>query len=203
MAAPEASLWKDCLSKRVSWQQPVVKVYGRAHPVPRLSAFLAEQGIDYRYSGLSHSGQGWPGWFEPLRDQLCRFSGVGFNGCLLNLYRNGEDRMGWHADDEAEIDPSFPIASLSFGATRDLRFRHRNGKFRDVLELADGDLLLMHPSCQRDWQHSLPPRRRISTMRINLTFRKFKPSPSPHLRERRDSQKPRKNTSMCQNRDRP
>lgn len=174
MKSSDAKFWKEALNERINWQQPAVRVYGREHLVPRLSAFLAEQGIHYRYSGVIHVGQGWPSWFRPVLDQLNGFSGVAFNGCLLNLYRNGEDRMGWHADDEPEIDQTFAIASLSLGATRDLRFRHRNGKESAVVSLADGDLLLMYPFCQRDWQHSIPERRRVNTMRINLTFRKFR-----------------------------
>ena len=96
-----------------------------------------------------------------------------FNGCLFNCYRNGEDRMGWHADDEPEIDASQPIASLSLGATRTFQLKQRRGDERHSLELADGDLLVMEPPCQEDWVHALPVRKRVSTVRVNLTFRVF------------------------------
>ena len=156
------------------WQQPVVQVYGKRHAVPRLTVFLADQGIQYRYSGTLHCGEGWPEWFEPLLQQVGVASGTRFNGCLLNLYRNGDDRMGWHADDEAEIDQDEPIASLSLGATRDFCLKHRvDPQQRQTLPLADGDLLIMHPGCQQTWIHGVPTRRRISTPRINLTFRCF------------------------------
>ena len=162
--------------RRDEWQQPIVQVYGRHHPVPRLTMFLAEQDVSYRYSGTRHYGEGWPTWFLPLLDQVNTACGCRFNGCLLNLYRHGEDRMGWHADDEAEIDQSQPIASLSLGSNRDFQLRHRHQRqHRHTLELTSGDLLMMHPGCQRDWLHAVPQRKRIKTPRINLTFRCFQP----------------------------
>jgi len=166
--------WMERCIEHINWEQTDVRVYGRWHKVPRLTAFLADQSVSYRYSGALHSGSGWPSWFQPLLDQVTKQCCAPFNGCLFNLYRNGEDRMGWHADDEPEIDTSFPIASLSFGATRDLQFRHRQTGQRLDVRLADGDLLLMDPECQSLWMHGLPKRRRITAPRLNLTFRVFR-----------------------------
>ena len=169
-----AEQWRSTLLDSVHWQQPVVQVYGKHHPVPRQTAFLAEQGLTYRYSGTRHVGEGWTSWFAPLLEQINQASGCRFNGCLLNLYRDGDDRMGWHADDEPEIDQTCPIASLSLGATRDFQLKHRfEGDERFNLPLGDGDLLVMHPGCQQRWLHSVPQRRRIRSARINLTFRRF------------------------------
>ena len=103
--AINGSYWRDLLEQRIAWEQPVVQVYGRRHPVPRLTMFLAETGVSYRYSGTVHHGEGWPHWFEPLLDRIIQTCDARFNGCLLNLYRNGEDRMGWHADDEPGRSP--------------------------------------------------------------------------------------------------
>ena len=173
---PDASLlWQRTLQNRIAWQQPVVRVYGKKHPVPRMTGFLAVEGLNYRYSGAVHSGAGWPQWFTPLLLQVNEACEADFNGCLLNLYRNGDDRMGWHADDEPEIDQNAPIASLSLGATRDFQLRNRiDPHQRSSLALADGDLLVMHQGCQQHWMHSIPQRRRIKTLRINLTFRRFR-----------------------------
>ena len=170
--------WMERCIEHINWEQTDVRVYGRWHKVPRLTAFLADQSVSYRYSGALHSGSGWPSWFQPLLDQVTKQCCAPFNGCLFNLYRNGEDRMGWHADDEPEIDAVFPIASLSFGATRDLQFRHRQTGQRLDLRLADGDLLLMDPECQRLWMHGLPTRRRVTAPRLNLTFRVFRTNDS-------------------------
>lgn len=174
---PERSnVWQRTITQEMAWQQPMVQVYGRRHAVPRLTGFLASEGLRYRYSGTTHCGEGWPSWFELLRQQVNEACGTCFNGCLLNLYRNGEDRMGWHADDEQEIDQTRPIASLSLGATRDFCLRHRQDPMRrETLALADGDLLVMHPGCQQQWMHGVPSRRRIRTSRVNLTFRCFLP----------------------------
>ena len=174
LPAATAAQWRDLLAERLNWQQPVVQVYGRRHPVPRMTVFLAAEGLHYRYSGTRHRGEGWPQWFLPLLRSVNEASGTSFNGCLLNLYRHGEDRMGWHADDEPEIDQQQPIASLSLGATRDFCLRHRRDQQRRAsLPLADGDLLIMHPGCQQIWMHGVPIRKRIKTPRINLTFRCF------------------------------
>ena len=173
----QASQWLTTLGRELTWHQPVVQVYGKRHAVPRLTVFLADRGVQYRYSSTRHCGEGWPEWCAPLLQQVNQASGTRFNGCLLNFYRNGADRMGWHADDEAEIDQTQPIASLSLGATRDFCLKHRvNPQQRQTLPLADGDLLIMHPGCQQTWMHGVPTRRRISTPRINLTFRCFFPT---------------------------
>ena len=174
LPSEESAHWQDLLTNQIHWQQPIVQVFGRRHPVPRLTQFLGEEGLNYRYSGTLHRGDGWPSWFQPLLRRVISACDADFNGCLLNLYRHGDDRMGWHADDEPEIDNSHPIASLSLGATRDFCLRNRrNTGHRETLALADGDLLIMHPGCQEDWMHGLPTRRRIKTPRINLTFRCF------------------------------
>jgi len=171
--------WQRDLTERLVWHQPEVLVYGKRHPTPRLAAFLAEPSVSYRYSGVVHRGQDWPDWFVPLLDQVNACCRTSFNGCLLNLYRDGHDRMGWHADDEPEIDAGQPIASLSLGATRCFQLRRRDRSERHSIELADGDLLVMTPPCQQQWVHGLPVRKRITTPRINLTFRVFRTSAPP------------------------
>ena len=174
LTADDARLWQTRLEHQLQWQQPVVQVYGKRHPVPRLTVFLANEGTQYRYSGAVHRGSGWPEWFKPLLEQVNEACRTEFNGCLPNLYRHGEDRMGWHADDEPEIDQRAPIASLSLGATRDFQLRDRiTSKEKISLALADGDLLVMHPGCQSRWMHSVPQRRKVQNTRINLTFRRF------------------------------
>jgi len=177
LTVAEASHWRQHLLEKIQWQQPLVQVYGKQYRVPRKTMFLAVEGLQYRYSGTTHIGAGWPDWFEPFLQKVNESCKSNFNGCLLNLYRHGEDRMGWHSDDEAEIDQSMPIASVSLGATRDFQLRHRQDPRRKAsLALADGDLLLMHPGCQQQWMHCVPQRRRVNSLRINLTFRCFQKS---------------------------
>lgn len=177
---PAADLGASDLERHLrhdlTWSQPRVRLHGREHAVPRLCCWLADDGCSYRYSGLVHRGLPWTPPLLRLRELLEKQLGWRFNSVLANRYRTGDDAMGWHADDEPELEPEAPIASLSLGASRTLRFRPRPGSVAAghaplALELADGDLLVMDPPTQRHWQHAVPRRRRIAVERLNLTFR--------------------------------
>ena len=173
-----AELFAELLASS-RWQQPTLTLYGRRHPVPRLTSWMADPGCTYRYSGIDHRPVPLSAPADRLRQELNQaIGGPGFNSLLLNRYRHGQDRMGWHADDEPELDPAAPIASLSLGASRDLRFRPRPGSLSEApfsLRLDDGDLLLMEPPSQRHWQHGLPTRARVQEQRLNLTYRVIRP----------------------------
>ena len=170
------------LADALPWQQPELRLYGRLHRTPRLTCWVADAGCTYRYSGFSQAITPWIPELSALRERLEEELGIRFNSLLLNRYRNGGDRMGWHADDEPELDDQAPIASLSLGITRPLRFRPRprdplsQGEATFAIDLADGDLLLMDPPSQRHWQHALPARQRLLGERLNLTFRRLHPS---------------------------
>ena len=174
MSSDDSQSWQAQINSRLVWSRPVISVYGSSHVVPRKTSFLAEENISYRYSGIVHYGNGWPDWFHPLLEKINSTCAVNFNGCLINLYRNGKDCMGWHADNEPELDAAKPIASLSLGEQRDFVFKHRTKALKDLLKLNSGDLLIMHPGCQNEWIHSLPRRNKIIKSRINLTFRCYK-----------------------------
>ncbi len=150
-----------------------VFVYGKTYKTPRMSAFLGSNNVTYRYSGLQHVGSGWPVWLIPLLNKVNKVSGEDFNGCLLNLYRDGLDSMGWHSDNEPELDQKASIASVSLGIGRDLLLRSNDTKTSERLFLGNGDLVIFHPDCQKYWKHSLPKRRRVKEERINLTFRRY------------------------------
>jgi alkylated DNA repair dioxygenase AlkB len=168
---------RQALSLGLAWEQPLVTVYGKQHRTPRLTCWVADPGCSYRYSGLQQAIHPWTAELEILRQLLLDQLGVRFNSLLLNRYRDGADRMGWHADDEPELDDLAPIVSLSLGAARDLRFRPRHGsEAAFAVRLGDGDLLVMDPPSQRHWQHALPPRARVRQERINLTFRVIRPT---------------------------
>ncbi len=161
----------------LAWEQPLVTVYGKQHRTPRLTCWVADPGCSYRYSGLQQAIHPWTPELLRLRGLLHEHLGADFNSLLLNRYRDGADRMGWHADDEPELDNQAPIASLSLGVARDLRFRPRHGnEAAFAVRLGDGDLLVMDPPSQRHWQHALPPRARVVAERINLTFRVIRPA---------------------------
>lgn len=162
----------DTLLTAIAWQQPDISLFGRTVAIPRLQAWIGDPGIEYRYSGTCFSPTPWPALLETLRTRVSTHLQRPFNSVLANLYRNGDDCMHWHADDERELGESPCIASVSLGATRDFRLRPRAGHEAALtLPLADGDLLVMGGDCQRHWQHCLPRRKRVDTPRINLTFR--------------------------------
>lgn len=172
---------QDHLRQAIPWCQPEVTVYGKRYPVPRLTCWIGDPGCTYRYSGLVEQPHPWTRPLEELRLRLEDQLGVPFNSLLLNRYRDGRDRMGWHADDERELAAGHPIASLSLGATRTLRFRPRPGSQPAQTEtlkplampLHDGDLLVMHAPTQSWWQHALPARLGVREERLNLTFRRI------------------------------
>lgn len=179
------------LQAEVPWKQEAITLYGRRHLLPRLTCWMADPGCGYRYSGLANAIEPWSPAAAELREALEQLTGWRFNSLLLNRYRDGRDAMGWHADDEPELDPAAPIASLSLGAPRDFRLRPRPSPRRPVdlpppeghgqalpfnIPLHSGDLLLMEAPTQWWWQHALPRRLRLQQERLNLTFRVVRPA---------------------------
>jgi alkylated DNA repair dioxygenase AlkB len=156
-----------------SWQQPKLKVYGKWHHTPRLVRFIGDPNLDYKYSNTQHDTQPWTSTLISLKQRVEVFSGETYNCVLLNYYRDGQDTMGWHADDEAELGLQATIVSLSIGAARDIHFKPKTGGELIKLTLPCGSLLLMKGQTQQYWLHHIPKRARCDTPRINLTFRKI------------------------------
>lgn len=118
------------------------------------------------------SGAGWPLTLNKVRERIEEFTGERFNSVLLNMYRNGQDSMGYHADDEPELGPEPVIASLTLGGVRRFRMKRNDGACDPVaVDLASGSLLLMQGRSQADWKHAIPKTRRVVEPRLNLTFR--------------------------------
>lgn len=170
------------LRAEVDWRRDSIRLFGRSHPIPRLHQWYSDPGVEYRWSGLRMRPRPWTDALARLRERVSSAVGCSFNSVLVNLYRDGDDSMGWHADDEAELGDQPVIASVSLGAERDfvLRRRDRNSADRgNTIALAHGSLLVMAGQTQRHWQHALPKRRRITRPRINLTFRNCESSELP------------------------
>ena len=156
----------------IVWAQDHINLFGKSMPVPRMSAWFSSISATYQYSGLVHQPHEMPDFVGELLHEVVRRTGINFNSILVNLYRDGTQSMGWHADDEPELGPTVTIASLSVGAERELRFRHRHKKgLRRATSLAHGSLLMMYPPLQQHWLHELPKRRSISEPRVNFSFR--------------------------------
>jgi alkylated DNA repair dioxygenase AlkB len=161
------------LSAAVPWEQRSIRLFGRELAQPRLTAWYGDPGAAYSYSGLHWVPRPWRQQLQTLRRRVEVVTGHRFNSVLLNLYRDGRDSMGWHADDEAELGLTPVIASLSLGATRRFRLRPRPDTAGEAfgLDLPGGSLLLMRPPTQAHWQHALPKTSRSVGPRLNLTFR--------------------------------
>lgn len=164
----EADVWLEQLQAGIPWQQHRLQLFGREHDEPRLSCWMGETG--YRYSGKRREPVPWHPLVNEIRKQVQTICEQPFNGVLLNLYRHGQDSMGWHADNEPELGPNPVIASVSLGATRRFQLRHNNGERRQLL-LSHGSLLVMAGEMQHHWQHALPRTAAVDSARINLTFR--------------------------------
>lgn len=154
------------------WQQHHIKVYGRRHAEPRLGLWCADAGVHYRYSGRDCRACAWPTQLQTLRHLLQNTLQQRFNGVLGNYYRDGNDAMGWHSDDERCLGAQPLIAAISLGAGRDFLLRRKDDHQRKIkLQLQHGSLLLMAGTTQQYWQHALPRRKKVSAARINLSFR--------------------------------
>lgn len=166
---PEAERLFEALRRDVPWGQ----FRNRLWTFPRLTAFVADAGVVYRYSGVTHAGSGWAPDLLGVRRRVEQVTGAIFNGVLLNLYRDGRDSMGRHADAEPELGSNPLVASVSLGAVRSFVLRHRASKEKRELDLAHGSLLVMGGTLQHHWVHELPKTKQTVGERINLTFRRF------------------------------
>lgn len=184
LGEPQASELLARLDAELAWQRPTLRLYGREHPIPRRQVWMGDPEARYRYSARDFHPDPWHPAVAALRDRVTdalAASGTParFNSVLLNRYADGEERMGWHSDDEPELGCDPLIAAVSLGAERPLRFRGKPG----VPPSGDADpvspfnvwlphdsLLVMGPGVQRALQHALLPRK-IPGLRISLTFR--------------------------------
>ena len=172
-AAASAS-WFERLHAEIPWQRHRLRLFGRQIDAPRLSCWIGDAGTAYTYSRVRFEPQPWTPALAQVRAMLRTLCGEDYNSALCNLYRDGQDAMGWHSDAEPELGSEPVIASLSFGATRRFRLRHRRDPAaRLELELESGHLLRMAGATQKNYRHDLPRMARVGEARINLTFRRI------------------------------
>lgn len=173
--AHEANEYFKKLKTTVSWQQDDIKVYGKTYPQPRLTALYGNNGKPYSYSNIIMQPQVFSEELLAIKQKIEEITQIKFTSCLLNLYRDGKDSNGWHADDEKELGINPAIASLSLGQERFFHFRHKKDKnIKHKILLNHGSLLLMQGETQHCWQHQIPKTSKVIGERINLTFRILK-----------------------------
>ncbi|WP_298019759.1 alpha-ketoglutarate-dependent dioxygenase AlkB [uncultured Parasphingopyxis sp.] len=159
------------------WLHEEVMVWGKKHKQPRLTAWYGDPGKSYTYSSTIMHPLPWTDLLLSIRQKLEELIDERFNSVLLNLYRDHRDSMGFHSDNEKSLGPDPTIASLSYGATRTLIFKHKKKKDLKInhLELKSGSLLLMKGCTQKNWNHGINKQSQPCGPRINLTFRYIYP----------------------------
>lgn len=166
--------------EKCHWRNDKITFFGKTYEQPRKVAFFSDPGVKYTYSKITMEGKPWIEQLDQLREFLFENFSLKFNSCLVNFYRNGDDYMSWHSDNERELGDFPKVASFSFGAERPFQFKLKN-KFLSLTNfeensikqiiLENGSLLLMDGKTQERWNHCLPKRKRIQEGRLNLTFR--------------------------------
>lgn len=181
--SPEADLLLAQLLAGLDWQEEAIFIYGRWVKVPRLMCWYGDPDAWYRYSGVNHRPMPWTPALQAIRTKVEQHCQCAFNSVLANLYRDGNDSMGCHADDEKELGLNPVIASLSLGDQRLFRLHHKKCKQKLDIALGHGDLLVMAGALQNYWMHSVPKTKKLKSPRINLTFRKIKACPTKDTKD--------------------
>lgn len=171
-----ATTYFNILSSSIRWKNDEIIVFGKHYITSRKSAWYGDENSSYKYAGIEHQPLNWTNELLEIKlivEQIC---GVKFNSCLLNLYHNGSEGMGWHRDNEKEIIPNSTIASISLGAERSFKFKNIHNKQISEIKLQHGSLLTMEGPIQQHWMHCLPKTKKVNNARINLTFRQIIPA---------------------------
>ena len=163
------------LIETIPWRQDSIVLWGKRIPQPRLTAWYGDPGRSYTYSGLTLEPLPWTDELKALRRMAEQASDARFNSVLLNYYRDHNDSVGFHSDDEPELGATPTIGSISLGETRMLTFRPKRQKDHDPVRIAleSGSLLVMKGDTQRNWRHAVAKEQRPCGPRVNLTFRRI------------------------------
>jgi len=163
----------DALRSELLWDQPTIKMYGKVIPQPRLVSWLGDSGVSYTYSGTTLHPNPWTPSLLKLKATSEQLAGECFNSALANLYRDGNDSVAWHSDDEPELGTNPTIASVSLGDQRRFHLRHRDTRETIRVDLPSGSVLVMSGRCQAEWEHQISKTKKPVGPRINLTFRRI------------------------------
>jgi len=167
----QSDRYLNLLLQSVPWKQESMHLYGKRVQFPRLTAWYGDPNTSYAFSGITLHPDAFTPTLLEIKHRVDILAGVKFNSVLLNRYRNGNDSISWHADDEKELGRNPVIASLNLGATRVFQLRHNDTKEKIALELSHGSLLIMRGELQHFWKHQIPKTKKAVGERLNLTFR--------------------------------
>jgi len=170
----DADSYFKIIETETQWQHDDITVFGKTYKQPRLTALFGDSNQSYSYSNITMHPKPFTETLKTIKDKVEGFSAHKFNTLLINLYRDGNDSNGWHADNEKELGKNPIIASVSFGEARPFHFKHRALKDqRHKLILEHGSLLIMKGEMQQHWLHQIAKTKKQIQPRINLTFRKL------------------------------
>lgn len=160
------------LFTEIRWKQEPIKIFGREVMQPRLTAWYGDISKPYAYSGITMAANHWIHPLLEIKSVADKLSGAESSSALLNLYRDGNDGLGWHRDNEKVLGPAPTIASVSLGAVRTFQLRdHKNKSHLLSLDLAPGSVVIMKGATQQIWEHRVPKSKKVTGARINITFR--------------------------------
>lgn len=161
------------LVNQILWKHDEVTIYGKHYITNRKTAWYGDKPFEYTYSNTTKKAEPWTPELLKLKTTIEQLTGTTYNSCLLNLYHDGNEGMGWHSDDEVTLAKNAAIASMSFGAERKFSLKHKQTKEVVSLLLENGSLLVMKGETQKHWLHSIPKSVKVKSPRVNLTFRTF------------------------------
>jgi len=171
LLSSSADHYLDRLLDSIAWKHDEAMMFGKHIITKRKVAWYGDEAYSYTYSKKTKQALLWTDELRTLKDLVEQKTETKFNSCLLNLYHSGNEGMGWHSDDEKDLEENSAIASLSLGAERKFAFRHKQSKETVALMLEHGSLLVMKDTTQTHWHHQLPKTKKVTSPRINLTFR--------------------------------
>jgi len=171
MSLEKANHYRDVLLNTVEWRNDEAVIFGKLIITKRKVAWYGDRPFEYTYSNTTKRALPWTPELIELKNLAEDVTGETYNSCLLNLYHDGNEGMAWHSDAERDLKKNGAIASLSFGAERRFAFKHKADKSVVDVFLEHGSLLVMKGTTQTHWLHRLPPTKKVSTPRVNLTFR--------------------------------
>ncbi|RYD17326.1 MAG: alpha-ketoglutarate-dependent dioxygenase AlkB [Verrucomicrobiaceae bacterium] len=171
LSAAETERYYQTLLHDIPWKNDEAVIFGRHIITARKVAWYGDKDFSYTYSGTTKQARAWTRELGELKTLVEKLTNTSFNSCLLNLYHDGNEGMAWHSDDEKSLGKDSTIASVSFGAEREFRLKHKRTDERVSVLLESGSLLVMKDTTQTHWLHCIPKSKKVLNPRINLTFR--------------------------------
>ena len=172
LSPSEAKHFFDLLQNTINWKQEEISFYGKIYPIPRKTAWYGYEGFNYSYSGINCLPEIWTDELLDIKRKIEQFiPSVDFTSVLLNLYRNGNDKMGWHSDDEKELGEYPVVAGISLGQEREMYFKSNVTGEVVKVSLPHNSFYLMYYPTNKFWKHSIPRTTKYMGQRISLTFR--------------------------------